>query len=85
MVSFYYISKDRNDVPVRPKDQKEWSTYFDENCIVCSTQKRAYEPSQCIRVVTPVPLDDGETISPSSAELHNMACQLSGFFGKIKN
>jgi len=71
-------------VPVRPKDQKEWSTYFDENCIVCSTQKRAYEPSQHIRVVTPVPPDDGETISPSHAKLHEMARQLSGSFWKDK-
>jgi len=33
-VSFYYISKDINHVPIRPKDPDEWSKYFDKNCIV---------------------------------------------------
>jgi len=80
MVSFYYISKDRNDVPVRPKDRKEWSTYFDENRIVRSTRKRAYEPSEHIRSVTPVPPNDGDTVMPSPAELHEKARQISGSF-----
>jgi len=66
MISFYYVSKYKNDVPVRPTDQKEWSTYIDENRIVRSTQKRAYEPSQRIP-------DNGDTISPSHAKLHETA------------
>ncbi len=45
-VSFYYISKDKDDVPVRPTDKDEWKKYFNKNRIVRSTQKRAYEPSQ---------------------------------------
>ncbi len=86
MVSFYYISKDKKDMPVRPTDPKEWSKYVDNNCIIHSTQKRAYEPLQCIQVVTPVPPDNGETISPSPAELHDKACKKSGSFWKdLKN
>jgi len=84
MVSFYYISEDKNHVPVRPKDPDEWSKYFDKNCIIRSTRKRVYEPLQNIQVVMTVPPDDGETVSPSPAELHDRACQLSGSSWKDK-
>ncbi len=83
-VSFYYISKDKNDVPVRPTDKDEWLKYFNENHIVRSTRKRAYEPSEPIRVETPVPSDDDEIISPSHAELHDKAREKSGSFWKDK-
>jgi len=82
MVSFYYISKDKNDMPVRPTEPKEWSTFFDENRIVRSTRKRAYEPSQQVAV----PPDDGETFVTSPAELQDIAQQLShSFWNEKKN
>ena len=83
-VSFYYISKDKNDVPVRPTDKDEWLKYFNENHIVRSTRKRAYEPSEPIRVETPVPSEDDEIISPSHAELHDKVREKSGSFWKDK-
>jgi len=48
MISFYYISKDKKDMPMRPTESKEWSIFFDENRIIRSTRKRAYEPSERI-------------------------------------
>jgi len=32
----------------------------------------------------PLPQDNGETISPSYAKLHAMACKLSGLFEKLE-
>ena len=83
-VSFYYVSRNNDDSPERPTDRDVWLKYLNENRIVRSTRKRAYEPSQQIRTVTPVPPDDVDTISPSPAELHEKACQLSGSFWKDK-
>jgi len=52
---FYYVSKNKDDLSVRPSYARNWSKYFNDNCIVHSTQKRAYgKPSQHIQVVMPV-------------------------------
>jgi len=56
--------------------------FFDENRIVRSTRKRAYEPSQRVAV----PPDDGETFVTSPAELQDIAQQLShSFWNEKKN
>jgi len=83
-VSFYYVAKNNDDLPLRPKEYDKWSKYFHENRIVYRTRKRAYEPLQCIWEVTPVPPDDDDTIMPSPAELHEKAHQQSGTFWQDK-
>jgi len=79
-VPFYYVSNNKDDLPVRPSNRDEWSKNFHENHIICSTHKRAYESSQHVAVVMLVPPDDVETFTPSHANLHENACKQSGSF-----
>ena len=36
-VSFYYVAKNNDDLPLRPKEYDKWSKYFHENRIVYRT------------------------------------------------
>jgi len=79
MVSFYYISKDTKRVPERPSDVNEWNQFFNDNSIICSTQKHPFEPLERIQVVIPIPLDLEGGID-DECELHEAACQAAGPF-----
>jgi len=80
-VSFYYVSNDETIVPIRSNDIDDWKDFLKDNRIGHNTRKTAYEPSQRLAMVTPIPLDlPVEEGNHSENELHEAARQAAGPF-----
>jgi len=82
-ISFYFVSKNKDEVPQRPSCTKEWAAFLESNCIGRDTRKRTHEQSQRDAIVSPFLPDDNDSVINES-ELHNVARQSAGSFWQDK-